>query len=190
MHQQTMVFSKTILSLFDYSGTWAHPYRDAGYHVIQIDIKHGRDVRLLKLSDLPTVHGILAAPPCTQFAASGARWWEGKGDEALLEGLALIDATMRIIMMTNPKWWVLENPIGRLVDYLGDPVMYFDPCDYGDPYTKRTGLWGNFNWDLPLNRVEPIEGSKMHRLPPSEDRAEKRSATPAGFAQAFFEANQ
>jgi hypothetical protein len=42
----------------------------------------------------------------------------------------------------------------------------------------------------PKNRVEPIEGSKMHLLPPSAERANLRSATPEGFAQAVFEANR
>lgn len=35
---------KTILSLFDYSGNWPKPYLDAGYNVVQVDIKHGQDV--------------------------------------------------------------------------------------------------------------------------------------------------
>lgn len=60
-----------ILSLCDYSGSWSKPYRDAGYDVIQVDLQHGnRDVRLLQHED--DVHGILAAPPCTCFASSGA----------------------------------------------------------------------------------------------------------------------
>lgn len=184
-------FSKTILSLFDYSGSWSKPYRDAGYNVIQIDLKHGHDVRLLKVPDLPPIHGILAAPPCTEFAVSGARWWEAKGEAALLEGLALIDATIRIVTMTRPKWWVLENPVGRLKDYLGEPRMYFNPCDYGDPYTKKTGLWGEFNDALPVTPVEATEGSKMHlKYGGKSDRTkEARSITPAGFAMAFYQVN-
>ena len=83
---------------------------------------------------------------------------------------------------------MLENPVGRLRDYLGAPRMAFDPADYGDPYTKRTLLWGDFR--EPLKRpVEAVEGSKMHRLPPSPDRAARRSVTPSGFSRAFFEAN-
>lgn len=66
--------------------------------------------------------------------------------------------------------------------------MYFNPCDYGDPYTKKTCLWGMFN--IPeRNPVEPIEGSKMYLICPHEKRQEQRSVTPSGFAQAFFEAN-
>ena len=67
--------------------------------------------------------------------------------------------------------------------------MSFDPSDYGDPYTKRTLLWGHFTPPPMLNRVFASEGSKMHLMAPSPDRAEKRSVTPKGFARAFFEAN-
>lgn len=66
--------------------------------------------------------------------------------------------------------------------------MTFDPCDYGDPYTKKTLLWGNFN--RPAKQpVEPTMGSLIIKLSPSPDRARMRSATPPGFARAFFEAN-
>lgn len=52
---------RTILSLCDYSGTWSEPYARAGYDVIRVDIKKGRDVRLLKYPG--KVYGLLAAPP-------------------------------------------------------------------------------------------------------------------------------
>ena len=177
----------TVLSLFDHTGNWSRPYREAGYDVRQVDIKTGEDVRLFEALPYP-LHGVLAAPPCTEFAVSGARWWEGKGEQALLDGLALVDATCRIILVHQPQWWVIENPVGRLRNWLGKPVMMFDPADYGDPYTKKTCLWGNFTPPLKA-RVPALEGSKMHLMPPSPDRAAKRSETPMGFARAFFEAN-
>ena len=134
------------------------------------------------------VRGVLAAPPCTEFASSGARWWEGKGEQKLLDGLALVDACCRIILVHRPQWWVIENPVGRLNRWLGEPVMLFDPADYGDAYTKRTCLWGRFN--APFKTPVPAtEGSKMHLMPPSADRTAKRSETPMGFANAFFAAN-
>lgn len=176
----------TILSLCDYTGAWSQPYADAGYDVIRVDIKRGQDVRLLR--HVGPVRGILAAPPCTHFASSGARWWGDKGEDAILEGLAVVDACCRIVLSHRPLWWVLENPVGRLRDYLGEPAFSFDPCDYGDPYTKRTLLWGAFKAPA-MRRVPAYEGSRMHKLSPSEDRAALRSVTPAGFAQAFFEAN-
>lgn len=177
----------TILSLCDYTGSWSKPYADAGYDVRQVDIKHGGDVRLFEALPYP-VRGVLAAPPCTDFAASGARWWEEKGEQSLLDALAVVDACMRVIMVHRPQWWVLENPVGRLRRYLGDPAMAFDPADYGDPYTKKTQLWGAFT--KPQKRpIVATEGSKMHKLPPSADRQALRSVTPDGFAAAFFGAN-
>jgi hypothetical protein len=177
----------TVLSLCDYTGAWSQPYRDAGYDVVQVDIKRGQDVRLFKAMPFP-VRGVLAAPPCTEFAGSGARWWKEKGEQALIEGLSVVDACLRIIAVHTPVWWVLENPVGRLRDYLGEPAMSFDPNEYGDPYTQRTLLWGKFARPLKVP-VEATEGSKMWKLPPSPDRAALRSVTPPGFSQAFFEAN-
>jgi hypothetical protein len=178
---------KTILDLCSGTGSWSKPYKDAGYHVVEVDIKNGQDVRLFEFPDYK-VHGILAAPPCTHLAVSGARWWKEKGTGALLDGLSTVDACLRIIVSCQPGWWVLENPVGRLVRYLGKPKMYFQPWEYGDPWTKKTCLWGEFN--IPEKcEVEPTEGGKIWRMPPSEDRTEKRSITPPGFAQAFFEAN-
>lgn len=176
---------KIILDLCGGTGSWSRPYKEAGYDVRLITLPE--DVRLIKF--IKNVYGILAAPPCTHFAGSGARWWKVKGEEKLLEGLSVVDACLRIILMTKPKFWVVENPVGRINDYLGKPIMYFNPCDYGDPYTKKTALWGNFN-KPEYNKVEPIEGSKMWRLPPGEKRQELRSITPKGFAQAFYKANR
>lgn len=184
---------KIILDLCGGTGSWSKPYRDAGYDVRVIDPLSefeggGRvDVRLME-KPMFQVHGILAAPPCTHFSGSGARWWAQKGDDALLDALSVVDACLRIIHVCNPEWWALENPVGRLSRFIGKPRMYFNPCDYGDPYTKKTCLWGNFN--IPEKTpVEPTEGSKMHLLPPSAERWKLRSMTPQGFANAFFKAN-
>jgi len=186
---------KIILDLCGGTGAWSKPYKDNGYDVRNITLPQ-YDVRIFKRPK-EEIYGILAAPPCTHFSGSGARWWKEKGIEALLEGLAIVDACLRIIVVTQPKFWALENPVGRLVHYLGKPVLYFDPCDYGDPYTKKTCLWGNFN--IPKkNRVEPEfitlsngkRFSKIGYLPPSEERSKLRSITPSGFAKAFYEANK
>lgn len=182
---------KTILSLFDYSGNWSEPYRNArGYEVIQVDLQRdGKDMRMMELEkDLPDqVYGIISAPPCTVFAGSGARWPRSRED--MIDGLSMVDAVMRMAYVLQPKFWVLENPVGKLVRYLGRPRFYFNPCDFGDPYTKKTCLWGNFNIPT-LKPVEPAEGSKMHLLPPGEERANLRSATPKGFAREFYKANK
>ena len=155
----TKKYTKTILSLFDYSGSWSQPYVDAGYEVVRVDLKStGQDVRLITRDRLPGgVVGVMAAPPCTDFALSGAWTWEAKGETSLLDALSMVDATLRIVTLLQPAWWVLENPVGRLVHYLGKPKMYFQPCDYGDSYTKKTVLWENFNNNLPLSPVDSVD---------------------------------
>lgn len=175
--------SKIILDLCGGTGSWSRPYRDAGYDVRLVTLPE--DVRFY----IPPVgvHGILAAPPCTMFASSGARW--PRTDAQMLEALSIADACMRIIAVCKPKWWALENPIGKLQRWYGKPVMYFQPYEYGDPYTKRTALWGNFT-EPHKNPVEPTEGGKIWRMAPGPERQAKRSITPQGFAKAFHEANK
>lgn len=132
-----------VLSLCDHTGNWSRPYEEAGWDVIRVDIQSGQDVRLLRHLGRP-IRGILAAPPCDHFALSGARWWPEKGEDALLSGLAIVDACLRAVAIYRPVWWALENPVGRLREYMGAPAYRFDPCQFGDPYTKRTCLWGCF----------------------------------------------
>ena len=183
-----MNYGKVILDLCGGTGAWSAPYREAGYDVRVVDVLDGEDVRLFVALDPSDVWGVLAAPPCTHLAVSGARWWADKGETALLESLAIVDACLRVIVVSEPVWWALENPVGRLSTYLGHPRLTFDPCDYGDPYTKRTCLWGEFK-EPKRTPVEATQGSKMHRVPPGPDRWRIRSKTPPGFARAFFEAN-
>lgn len=176
--------NRIILDLCGGSGAWSKPYIVKGYDVRLITLPE--DVRLVQ--SVGKVHGILAAPPCTHLAGSGARWWKAKGQGCLLEALSIADACLRFVVLCQPEWWCLENPVGRLSRFYGPPVMTFQPYEYGDPYQKRTCLWGSF---VPPEKrpVEPLEGQKIWRMPPSPDRAAKRSITPGGFAAAFCEAN-
>ena len=185
--------TKIILDLCGGSGSWSKPYFEAGY-----------DVRLVTLPDCDVrsyrppqrqVYGILAAPPCDHFSVSGAQYWPAKdADGRTQEALDIVSACCRIIIACKPTFWALENPVGRLKYWLGEPVMSFNPCDYGDAYTKKTLLWGAFNFPE-RNPVEPIrscsQGSWIQKLGgKSEKTKELRSITPQGFAKAFFEANQ
>ncbi len=190
---------KIILSLCDYSGVWSRPYREAGYNVVQVDLKlDDDDVRLFKYPG--KVYGVLAAPPCTDFAVSGAVHWSKKGEKALLAGLGVFDACSRIVLFAKPEFWVFENPVGRLKHYIGEARWIFDPCDYGHNYTKRTCLWGEFNIPKPENEVEPICVPNSHHSIDqywvrqvekiSRDRQTLRSITPEGFARAFFKVNR
>lgn len=193
-----------ILDLCGGTGSWSQPYRDAGYDVLTIDLGDAatpaveqdypglirEDVRLWQPPRGLKVHGILAAPPCTAFSVSGARWWAGKGEAGLLEALSIADACRRLIGVLEPSWWALENPIGRMRHWHGAPAHIFQPWQYGDPWQKATCLWGKFRMPTPLHVVKP-EGTdtRIHRAPPGPDRARFRSMTPPGFARAFYEAN-
>lgn len=203
----------TLLSLFDYSGNWSRPYAEAGHNVVQLDLAFGHDIAQMDcawlvehvLEDYGTVDGIMAAPPCTHFARSGAQYWPAKdADGRTAQGVHLVRQVLRAVEFLKPKWWVIENPVGRMNALIPElkpwGPWYFHPCDFGDPYTKKTGLWGKFIHPTPLFvgadlSVEPIhvfrQGSFVQMLGgKSSDEAKRvRSDTPQGFASAFFVCN-
>lgn len=188
-----------ILDLCSGSGSWSNPYRDAGYEIIEVTWPES-DARLWPSPPssrarwtneffdirewIGKIHGILAGPPCTMFSNAGNA--HQRTDEQMIHALSVADACIRLCWVLKPKWWVLENPTGKINKWYGDPVYSFDPCDFGDPYTKKTLLWGRFNYPVKDGYVFPTEGSKMHKAVRSQA---KRSMTPQGFANAFFEAN-
>jgi len=194
---------KIILSLFDYTGNWSKPYRDNGYIVIQIDIKHGLDILDWDYKQIDKVYGILAAVPCTDFAISGAAWFKSKDNDGRTEkSIALVKKTMEIINYFNPAFWVIENPMSRIhklnpelgqVKYKFHPYEFaqYDPNPRDSQYQKTTWLWGKFN-ELVKKPLENIDGQKLHKKlgGKSARTKELRSITPMGFAEAFFEANQ
>lgn len=192
-----MSLAPVVLSLCDHSGVWSAPYREAGYIVQRVDLKLGSDVRLLEYPG--PVRGVLAAPPCTAFAIAGAQFWRDKDrDGRTLEGLAVVDACLRLIAISRPSWWALENPAGRLRRWLGPPRYSFNPCDFAgapglehEAYTKRTLLWGEFQSPrtAPAPAAAVIEWPGMRLGGSSERTKELRSITPGAFARAFFEAN-
>ena len=184
---------KIILDLCGGTGAWSKPYADAGYDVRNITLPD-YDVRWFGFLNM-SVYGILAAIDCTDFAGSGAQYWTIKdADGRTLESLSVLDACCRIILFHNPVFWCIENPVGRLPRFLGKPKMYFNPCDFGDPYTKKTCLWGKFN--IPeKNPVEPIrvckQGSWVQKLGGKSEKTKRlRAITPPGFTRAFFEVNK
>ncbi len=188
---------KIILDLCGGTGSWSKFYKLAGY-----------DVRVITLPDYDVrtyipprnVYGILAAPPCTHFASSGAQYWPAKDrDGRTISDTQILTHCLRIIAMSAPKFWALENPVGRMTKWLGRPQFIFNPCDYGDRYTKRTCLWGKFRpmWKTIVQPEFLIASngdrySKIHMKTggKSAKTKERRSITPAGFAKAFYLANQ
>ena len=201
---------KLIVSIYDESEIWSGFYKREGYPVIcwdksiEGDILEGFTTLQIRIEDSGlNVHGFIFQPPCTDFAGSGARWWSEKDkpcegyepfDCTTELSIALVEICLHLKELFNPSFWVLENPVGRihkLVPALKSyRAMSFNPCDFGDPYTKKTILYGEFNTSLQRNPVHPELGSLMHKIFPSPDRQKIRSKTPVGFAQAFYNANQ
>lgn len=189
--------NKIILDLCGGTGSWSAPYtKEAGYDVRVItlpeyDLLDEETVRVL--CEEKNIYGIFFATDCTCWANSGARWFWDRITAEIWENMVLFFKGYRIIMahQYELKFWAIENPVGKLRGFLGDPDLIFNPCDYGDPYTKKTLLWGKFNSPV-KNRVEPVGMDKnpIWNLPPSANRKELRAITPPGFAQAFFESNR
>lgn len=182
-----------ILDLCGGTGAWSLPYREAGYDVRVVTLPE-QDARFFPWGG-GAVHGILAAPPCTCFSVAGA--WVKRSPQEMVEALSVVDACLRIVATCAPKWWALENPVGTLRRWIGPPVMTFQPYDYGDPWPKRTLLWGRFMpprrspVDLPAAyRGRGYSKTPIGRLGGRSEKTKRlRSVTPPGFARAFFEAN-
>jgi len=198
--------NKVVLSLFDYTGQWSQPWEDAGYNVFRFDIQNDPEVGdvnnfsteffndWFSSFDGQDIYAILAACPCTDFASSGARHFAAKDEDGrTVASIQLVKQTLATIEYFKPSVWAIENPVGRIEKLGGLPPwrLSFDPNHLGDPYTKKTLLWGRFNGDLPIAPVEPTEGSKMHSKYGGKSLATKnaRSVTPEGFAYGFFMAN-
>lgn len=191
-----------VISCFDYSTNMVKPWADAGCRCYCVDIQHpagetidGNIIRVGAdmLDWMPPRGNIVFAtffPPCTDVAVSGARWFKDKGIGALIRALQLFDVSVKIAEWSNAPY-LIENPVSTISSYWRKPDYSFDPCDYGDSYTKKTCLWTGGGFRMPDKcRVEPTQGSKMWLLPPSDNRANLRSETPMGFVNAVFEANR
>jgi hypothetical protein len=183
------VRERVILDLCAGSGSWSAPYVEAGYDVRTITLPD-HDVRTF--APPPNVWGVLAAPPCDQFsiARNGC-----DSPRDFLAGLEVVSACMRIALTCRPRWWALENPVGLLSRWLGTPRDTFEPCQFGDPWTKRTALWGSFRIPVrgpfvaPLGAGPPCDECQAPRATLHCNNAAHRAITPPSFARAFFEAN-
>ncbi|MCB1710906.1 MAG: hypothetical protein KDH96_00010 [Candidatus Riesia sp.] len=125
---------------------------------------------------------MIAHPPCTHLAVSGARWFKDKQKEqkeALDFVQKLLDAPIHKI--------ALENPISVISSKIRKPDQIIQPWQFGHGETKATCLWlKNLPLIKPTNIVDGRE-AKVHKMPPSKDRWKKRSITYQGIADAMAE---
>jgi hypothetical protein len=123
---------------------------------------------------------MIAFPPCTHIAVSGARWFKDKQEEqkeAIKFFMDLVNANVSKI--------AVENPIGIMSTRYRKPDQIIQPWQFGHGETKATCLWLK---NLPLLKpTNIVEGRipRVHHEPPHPDRWMRRSITYTGIAEAM-----
>jgi hypothetical protein len=129
---------------------------------------------------------LIAHPPCTHLAVSGARWWastdKNKRDEAILFFSKLAFAFTGHI----PKV-AIENPVGCMSTIYRKPDQYIQPWQFGEPETKKTGLWLKGLPKLKPTKIVSGRRPRVHFESPGPDRWKNRSRTLPGIAEAMAE---
>ena len=177
------------------------------------------DVSLLDIDKIKAIVGdgvefIFGFPECTHLAVSGAAHFAKKRDANPFfqdEAMVLVHLTRRLAESYGCTW-AFENPVSVISTLWRKPDFYFNPYEFGgylpkddihpsypeyikprDAYPKKTGIWHSKGFIRPTNKpVHVREGySDQHNMLGGKSTKTKniRSATPRGFAQAVFEAN-
>ena len=125
---------------------------------------------------------LIAHPPCTHLAVSGARHFKNK----VREQCDAIDFFMKLASCSIPKKCI-ENPVCIISTVWRKPDQIIQPWQFGHGETKKTCLWlENLPLLLPTEVVEGRE-AKVWKMPPSKDRSKLRSITYEGIAKAMAE---
>ena len=176
-----------VLVACEYSGRVRDAFRRAGHDAVSCDLlptevpgpHHQGDVREI-LGDGWDL--LVAHPPCTHLAVSGARHFSRKAasgvqDEALDFVRLLLDAPIARI--------ALENPVSIISTRIRKPDQIVQPWQFGHGETKATCLW--LHGLPPLAPTDVVAGRepRVHRMAPGPDRWKERSRTFSGIAQAM-----
>lgn len=134
---------------------------------------------------------VIAHPPCTYLAVSGARWFKGR-EELQEKALDFV----RAFLSYRCARICVENPIGVISTRIRKPDQIIQPWQFGHPEAKATCLWlKNLPKLVPTNILPKPESGRwnnqtpsgQNKLGPSADRWKLRSATYAGIAVAMAE---
>ncbi len=125
---------------------------------------------------------MIAHPPCTHLAVSGARWFKEKKaeqEEALNFVQSLLNSSIERI--------ALENPVSIISSKIRKPDQIIQPWQFGHGETKATCLWlKNLPKLMPTDIVDGRE-ARVHKMAPSPNRWKERSVTFLGIAKAMSE---
>lgn len=133
---------------------------------------------------------VIAFPPCTDLASSGAAWFAQKRADGRQQ--ASIEFFMLFANHDCPRI-AIENPVGIMSTVWRKPDQIIHPWQFGHTEQKSTCLWlRNLPLLTPSNDVQSQmlakpkrERERLHYLPPSKDRAKIRSKTYPGIAKAM-----
>lgn len=205
--------NKIVISLCDLTGNMVKPWAEAGYECWCVDTAHSirkerveglthfvwGDARTWRPPEGKKIAFVAAFPPCTHSAVSGARDYKIKGGQMLRDTLEVFEACRQAASWSGAPY-LIENPVGILssIPHIGKPDYYFNPYDFtgyepSDNYTKKTCIWAGNGFVMPpINRLAGLgePDDRIHKAPPTDDRADIRSATPKGFSMAVFESNK
>lgn len=201
---------QTVIALYSKTTTMVEPWLAAGYEAVIVDLQHpegeSREGRLTRIGAdmrdwVPSkrlaqshVAFVAAFPPCDHMAVSGARWFAGKGLGKLAESIVLFErAAFWCEWFGAP--YLIENPVSTISSYWRKPDHTFHPWQFTafapeDNYTKKTCLWTGNGFVMPAAKADCTTiDDRIHKAPPSDERADFRAATPLGFSRAVFAAN-
>ena len=168
-----------VLVACEYSGIVREAFKKRGHNAWSCDLLSSEiDVIEWGCWDLMIAH-----PPCTHLAVSGARWFKDKQVEqrqAIWFFMAIANAPI--------EKRAIENPICIMSRLYRKPDQIIQPWQFGHGETKATCLWLKGLPKLqPTNIVEGRE-ARIHKMPPGPNRWKERSRTFTGVADAM--ANQ
>lgn len=123
---------------------------------------------------------MIAHPPCTHLAVSGARWFKDKQQEQT----EALDFVRQLLDAPIPRI-ALENPVSIISSQIRRPDQIIQPWQFGHGETKATCLWLKGLWPLVPTNVVAGREARVHRMPPGPDRWRERSRTFEGIAAAM-----
>lgn len=177
-----------VLVACEFSGIVREAFRAKGHDAWSCDLLPsdipGQHYECLVEEVLPrgTWDLMIAHPPCTRLAVSGARWFKDKlpeQKEALQFVQMLLDAPIARI--------ALENPISIISSNIRKPDQIIQPWMFGHGETKATCLWlKNLPKLVPTDIVKG-RSPRVHYASPGPDRWKERSRTLQGIADAMAE---
>ena len=174
-----------VLIACEYSGAVRDAFKNKGFDATSCDIlptdvpgKHYQgDIRDILFNNWDLM---IAHPPCTHLAVSGARWFKDKQQEQK-EALDFV----RMLLDAPIKHIALENPVSVISSKIRKPNQIIQPWQFGHGETKKTCLWLKNLPQLKPTKVVDGREQRIWKLPPSKDRWKIRSKTYQGIADAM-----